>query len=37
MVNKKELSKKLAKQTLLTQKESMQVVEKLFDIITEEL
>jgi len=37
MVNKKELSKKLAKQTLLTQKESLQVVEKLFEIITEEL
>ncbi len=37
MVNKKDLSKKLAKNTLLTQKESLQVVEKLFDIIKEEL
>ena len=37
MVNKKELSKKLARKTILTQKESLQVVEELFDIITEEL
>ena len=37
MVNKKDLSKKLAKRTVLTQKESLQVVERLFEIITEEL
>ena len=37
MINKKELSKKLAKRTLLTQKEALQVVEGLFDLITEEL
>ncbi len=37
MINKKELSKKLAKRTLLTQKEALQVVEGLFELITEEL
>jgi nucleoid DNA-binding protein len=37
MVNKKELSKKLARRTMLTQKESLQVVEELFGIIVEEL
>lgn len=37
MVNKKELAKKLSKRTLLTQKESGQVVEDLFEIILESL
>jgi len=37
MVNKKELAKKLAKQTFLNQKESGMVVEELFDIILNEI
>jgi DNA-binding protein HU-beta len=37
MVNKKTLSKKLARKTLLTQKESGQVVDTLLDILLEEL
>jgi DNA-binding protein HU-beta len=37
MVNKKALAKSLAKRTLLTQKESTQVVEELFDIIVDNL
>lgn len=37
MVNKKALAKSLAKRTLLTQKESVQVVEELFDIIVDNL
>jgi|15BtaG_2_1085339.scaffolds.fasta_scaffold71826_2 DNA-binding protein HU-beta len=37
MINKKILAKKLAKSTLLTQKEADQVVDRLFDIIINEL
>lgn len=37
MTNKKTLANKLAKRTLLTQKEATQVVEALFDIIVDEL
>lgn len=37
MVNKKTLAKKLAQRTLLTQKESTQVVEELFDLIVHSL
>lgn len=37
MVNKKTLSRKLAKRTLLTQKESGQVIDTLLDIMLEEL
>lgn len=37
MINKKVLAKKLAKSTLLTQKEADQVVDKLFSIVLEEL
>lgn len=37
IVNKKNLARKLSKKTLLTQKESDQVVEQLLNILTEEL
>ena len=37
MTNKKQLAVKLSKRTLLTQKESVQVVEELFGCIIEEL
>jgi DNA-binding protein HU-beta len=37
MTNKKALAKKLAKRTLLNQKEANQVVEELFEIILDEL
>jgi len=37
MVNKKNLSKKLARKTFLNQKEAGMVVEELFDIILEEI
>lgn len=37
MINKKILAKKLAKSTLLTQKEADQVVDRLFEIIVDEL
>ncbi len=37
MTNKRDLAKKLARSTLLTQKESVQVVDKLFDLILDEL
>jgi nucleoid DNA-binding protein len=37
MINKKELIKKVAKSTLLSQKEAAQVVEVLFDSIVESL
>ena len=37
MVNKKGLSKKLAKKTFLNQKEASMVVEELFDIVMEEI
>ena len=37
MINKKQLAIKLSKRTLLTQKESIQVVEELLECITEEL
>lgn len=37
MINKKALAKDLAKRTLLTQKESAQVVDELFDLIVEGL
>lgn len=36
-MNKKELAKKLSKETLLTQKEAVQVVEKVFDTILDTL
>nr|BDD46176.1 hypothetical protein 13 [bacterium] len=36
-MNKKALSKELSKRTLITQKESIQVVNELFDIILEEI
>lgn len=37
MANKKLIAKKLADRTLLNQVEAMQVIEKLFDIILEEV
>jgi DNA-binding protein HU-beta len=37
MVNKKAIAKGLAQRTLLTQKESTQVVEELFDLIVNSL
>ncbi len=37
MTNKKEISKKLSQRTLLSQKESLQVVEEVFSIIKEEI
>lgn len=37
MVNKKDLSKKLAKKTFLNQKEASMVIDELFDIMIEEL
>lgn len=37
MINKKELSRQLARRTLLTQKESAQVIEEFLDIIIEGL
>ena len=37
MVNKKELSKKLAKRTTLNQKQAAQVVDELFKIILDEI
>lgn len=37
MANKKILAKELAKRTLLTQKESAQVIEEVFDLIIEKL
>lgn len=37
MINKKTLSKKLSKKTLLTQKEADHVVDKLFSLILDEL
>ena len=37
MTNKRQLANKLSKETMLSQKESLDVVEKLFDIIKEEL
>jgi DNA-binding protein HU-beta len=37
MVNKKTLSKKLAKRTLLTQKESGQVIDTILDILLDDL
>lgn len=37
MINKKALAKELARKTLLTQKESVQVIEELFDLIIEKL
>lgn len=36
-MNKAELAKKLAKKNYLTQKESVKVIEDLFDLITDEL
>lgn len=37
MVNKKELSKKLARRTFLTQKESAIIVDELFNILLQEI
>ena len=37
MANKKDLAKKISKKTLLSSKESLQVVEALFESIIEEL
>jgi len=37
MVNKRSIANKLAKRTMLSQKESLLVVEELFDLILEEL
>lgn len=37
MINKKELARKVSQKTLLSIKESSQVVEELFEIMTEQL
>ncbi len=37
MINKKELARKVSQKTLLSIKESTQVVEELFEIMTEQL
>jgi len=37
MTNKKEISKMLSRRTLLSQRESLQVVEEVFSIIKEEI
>tara|TARA_Y100000034_G_C6840051_1_gene379949 strand:- start:551 stop:835 length:285 start_codon:yes stop_codon:yes gene_type:complete len=37
MVNKKDLAKKVAEKTLLSQKEALQVIDSLFDAVIESL